>query len=812
MGALASFVPWTPEDDLLLKNAVEAGASLESLAKGAVQFSRKFNFREIQDRWYSLLYDPIISAQASGYMTNFELSALPHSSRIVKFGHSKDRKIDGVKRKAESVRTCYYAMRKRFRNEAFASLDLSFLADQQIGNYAVNGSGSEPLPENCMTEGANSIHFSNLDPAHYAFPENVMDGCVATNGVTAHPFYAGVEDPIEENFPMEQKIILKEESQILGNNVSLNGAVEDVLKELATDSLNGDDSLDRMPLSAFNHINNDPGNLCSVFDGNHVFDSPKLECGTSFNTLQLSPLPEMPIWRTDESIQEPDMPCDGFEDSIACGDAYLAELSNSLLNFSDEEELYLMDLDGKDGIDKSFYDGLSSLLLNSPNGVSPDQIPEQAETGSLVTSQAHVTNQSVSCHAEVDDNPGLHSSGVQVVHKIHFQMPSSVSAKDPLFPELINGVICCTLNTEDPEVPSNDDVFLPFDVPPSTFSFFNHRASERDKLLMHVEQKSPVESHASSQMMGSPCFPGPVDDFKVKCEFTNSHASHRVSSSGGFGENNSVNTTNALMHANPKEEASNVGSVKHLSNHVTNSFIKKPALGSNDFRNHPQTNGFNIKLEQDVALPLQDHQLQHAEAGSSDVLESELVDEEVQYIESDDDVPYYSDIEAMVLEMDLDPDDQVLDYNEEVSRDEHEQTARGIPRLEQGAHSCMRRGIASHGAFAVLYDRHSRHYIKKPEVLLGRATEGVSVDIDLGRGGISRRQAIIKMDKDGSFYIKNFGKSSILVNNNVVHTGQCQRLHCNCLIELRGMPFIFEISQSRVEQYLDHITDNSQTF
>jgi hypothetical protein len=28
----------------------------------------------------------------------------------------------------------------------------------------------------------------------------------------------------------------------------------------------------------------------------------------------------------------------------------------------------------------------------------------------------------------------------------------------------------------------------------------------------------------------------------------------------------------------------------------------------------------------------------------------------------------------------------------------------------------MRRAIASHGAFAILYGRHSKHYIKKPEV------------------------------------------------------------------------------------------------
>lgn len=255
---------------------------------------------------------------------------------------------------------------------------------------------------------------------------------------------------------------------------------------------------------------------------------------------------------------------------------------------------------------------------------------------------------------------------------------------------------------------------------------------------------------------------------------------------------------------------------------MTNSSIKKSAVDSNDFRNHPQPNGSSQKNEPDLALPLQDHQLQRAKVGSSHVFDSELIanpptlDEEEKRIESDDELPSYSDVEAMVLDMDLDPDDhQDLSYNEEVSRYQHVESKRAIMRLEQGAYSCIQRAIDSRGAFAILYGRHSKHYIKKPEVLLGRATEGIPVDIDLGKGGhgnaISRRQAIIKMDKDGSFYIKNSGKSSILVNSKEVHTGQSQRLHSNQLIEVRGMPLIFEINQSRVKQYLDHISENSQS-
>ncbi|XP_057743226.1 uncharacterized protein LOC130961386 [Arachis stenosperma] len=859
MGALATLSSWTSEDNLLLKNAVEAGASLESLAKGVVQFSRRYSFKEIRDRWYSILYDPIISAEASASMTDFEISTSPLPSKFIKFGNSRERKIDSAKRKAESVRTSYYAMRKRIRSDMFNSMDLGFLVDPENDNYGANG--NESLPENCVAEGEMSNHFGfhglHTDPAQYSFPENMMNGGATSNGVIAHAYYTGAKDPVQDDIPAEQQDVLREEPQFLRDDVS-NGAAEPqflrddvsngvaeemgVPEELAIDSFIGDDNLE----TPFDQINSDPGNLCSEFDGNDVFDSSEIECGTSFNSLHLSPLPEMPVWKTHASIQEPEMPCDDFKDSIPCGEAYLTELSNSLLNFTNEEELYLMDVDGKDGIDKSYYEGLSSLLLSSPNDVSQDQMPEKAEAESSVASQPKVSNLSVSCQAKVDDNNRSQSSNAQTVQKSDNQVSSSVSVKDPRFPELTNGVVFCALNTEEPEVPCNVDVFLlPLDVPPSTspyssewmytesnkpmsscvqdYGFSNHKALETSRMTK-VEQKKPAEFRGSSQVMGSPPLPGPVGNSKVKCEFPNAHASHTASRSamsvsGGLG-GNKASTTNAIMHANPKDTPINVGLTHCLNSRATNSFSEKPTLGSNGFRNHPYSDGSGMKQGKNLALP-KDRHLQHAEAGSSDVPKSQLVaipptlDEE-QYMESDDDVPCYSDIEAMILDMDLDPDDQDLFYNEEVSTYQHEETKRTIIRLEQGAHSSMQRAIALHEAIAILYGRYSKHYIKKAEVLLGRATEGVPVDIDLGKGGyankISRRQAVIKLHNDGSFYIKNFGKTSILVNNKEVQTGQSQRLHSNCLIELRGMPFIFETNPSRVKQYLDqHITDNSQT-
>ncbi|XP_039031843.1 microspherule protein 1-like [Hibiscus syriacus] len=95
MSALPASVSssWIPEDDLLLKNVIETSASLEALAKGAVQFSRKFTVRELQDRWRALPYDPVISDQAAACMIEVELSASNLSSTLNKFDNSVETSV-----------------------------------------------------------------------------------------------------------------------------------------------------------------------------------------------------------------------------------------------------------------------------------------------------------------------------------------------------------------------------------------------------------------------------------------------------------------------------------------------------------------------------------------------------------------------------------------------------------------------------------------------------------------------------------------------------------------------------------------------
>ncbi|XP_045829072.1 uncharacterized protein LOC123920795 isoform X1 [Trifolium pratense] len=113
MDRLAPPLLWTAEDDFLLKNAIENGASLQSLAKGAVSFSRRYSFTELRERWRSMLFDPDVAKEAAASMAKFEIAK--YKAKKIKKAASKD---VVPKRKAQNIRRHYYAMRKRIRKEA----------------------------------------------------------------------------------------------------------------------------------------------------------------------------------------------------------------------------------------------------------------------------------------------------------------------------------------------------------------------------------------------------------------------------------------------------------------------------------------------------------------------------------------------------------------------------------------------------------------------------------------------------------------------------------------------------------------------
>jgi predicted component of type VI protein secretion system len=96
---------------------------------------------------------------------------------------------------------------------------------------------------------------------------------------------------------------------------------------------------------------------------------------------------------------------------------------------------------------------------------------------------------------------------------------------------------------------------------------------------------------------------------------------------------------------------------------------------------------------------------------------------------------------------------------------------------------------------------------------MGRGTHDNAVDIDLGKEGrankVSRQQASLKLKEDGVFYLRNLGRRSLTVNNNAVETGQRAILGSNCLIEVGGMRFIFEINKRLVKQQVERMREQT---
>ncbi|CAA2953108.1 uncharacterized protein LOC105166108 isoform X1 [Olea europaea subsp. europaea] len=802
---------WIPEDDVLLKNAVEAGASLESLAKGAVHFSRRFTIQELQERWHSLLYDPVVSEEASSCMIEFEHSASTFLSKPNRLESRKETNCILGKRKSESIHKCYYAMRKRISNEPFDVMDVDFLSGPGHMNF---GDGNV-LPSANMIENSVSNHFEIQDPdcniVHCSLPELTTSA--------AEPIGHGVAPSIsnnDEHFPFDGNDVSRSFCPTYEKNISLHGNQNSVhvfgqSNELPICNVFEGESLEANQPAVSSDINDNEANVNSEFESTafHNFGYSSSPPPMAFwSSVEGISLPALPIQLGDKDPRIGDtflfphsgddnntsapgydvlhpntdlknpMPCDNMKNLTTGTEDYFEQLSSTLFDFS-KEELLLMDADGNDTTNKSYFDGLSSLLLDSPN-VSVSE--------GLVTTDAQFTVVSTgTCLGDLSMKGQLHSNNQNFLPKA--QVPN-VSRVKAFGPEYRDGVICCTLNSEDAEVPSNDDVFLPFRCPsPSNSSVMNWRLHDAyyplhsfvkdfpstqkaigGPSLMKNERK---ESQVLPLILGLPQqsemdLKPPICDHRIKFELPNSNIQHAD-----------------VRNAKNSEDRHTLGPDSIQSFQKIPISCKKEEQAKITVSNNGELNVDSSSLKMIVQEPNG---------------KNTLSDEEDFCSENDFDVPYFSDVEAMILDMDLSPDDFSSPISQKVLRYQQEENKRTIIRLEQAADAYMQRTIAAQGAFAVLYGRRTKHFIMKPQVLLGRSTEDVKVDIDLGREGrankISRRQAIIEMDPSGLFHLKNLGKCSIHVNGKEVAPTQSVNLTSGCLVEVKGLTYVFESNQT----------------
>ncbi|KAK9265967.1 hypothetical protein L1049_003491 [Liquidambar formosana] len=842
MAATASQSPWNPEDDLRLKNAVEAGASLEALAKGAVQFSRRFTVKELQDRWRSLLYDPEISAEASARMVEFELSAPNIASKLNRSGNSKESVEVSAKRKVESVRRLYYAMRKRICGEPFNSTDLSFIGAPNVNGCIGHGGGcqehmtldNKPPVGSCMLGGHISNHYgiqeTGLNIPHHALPEIRRDVAAANavSGIT-NPFLAGLPNSLEDNHPngivrkdcfygfhddVSSSIKESEKNgerhpipQTPGDNLVGSGncsGIEEVgpSRALTDADILKADNLEAKSLSAFDSMNNDLGNVCSGFEGSHRFNSPVSDGSASIHSMGFSsPHPRVPLWRMTEDISAPAMPITVSLRDEGQGEQDTPRLPDDddcLLQFANEDDLLLMHVDGDDTMDKSCYDNVNSLLLSSPTYSHEDDVPHLSEPKTLVsdTCLAILCN---ACPAELNviNNPLHTNHGVQ--HGVCYSevnVPPSTSVSNPQSPELHGTFMYCTLNSEDPEIPCNDDILFPTAFDSAVTLPLSEEASDPPSIYDNQKdgERFLAQSITGSQMIGPDELPEISPNHPiVGCGFKFEWPYGRCLVGASRHLNNARVEPGQCRSANAAPNSAMDGALKEEAKNAKLEELDPPATFG-EYQPLAEPYSFTMAHLEPVVNP-----------STSDQEE----------FESDGDVPYFSDIEAMILEMDLCPYDQDSYVSGEVARYQYEDTKRTVVRLEQCARSSLRRAIASQGALAILYGRHMKYYIKKAEVILGRATDDNDVDIDLGREGrankISRRQASIKMERDGSFFLKNLGKSSISVNGKDVTTGQLLNLSSSCLIEIREMSFVFEVNHKSVRQYLAKKSQENNT-
>ncbi|XP_059592420.1 uncharacterized protein LOC100266115 isoform X4 [Vitis vinifera] len=697
MTALASVSAsaWIPEDDLLLKNAVEAGASLEALAKGAVQFSRRFTVQELKNRWHSLLYDPDISAEASACMVQFEPSASNYSFKSNRSGNCKENVEVLGKRKVESIRRKYHAMRKRIHNVPNAD------------GYMCNGGGCEE-----------HIVLDNEPPVgSYALGDRVLS-------------HFGLQDNVPQDIP-----------HIIGDNLVDFGncsGFED--RGLPDRNLFNNNDFERKPLSTLDSLNTNLGNVGSEFGGGQHCESPVSDGSASLHQMGFpSPLPRVPLWKTIEDISAPVMPI-----NVNLGDRTV----------SAEETLTLAAAaDGNKPCSSGYAVHSQPTLKDTCVGLN---------NSTAITDGTSIVIHGSACPAELvvsaDPLQSSHSNQEGVHSEV--TMPSSTLISNPHSSELQEGVMYCTLNTEDSEIPYNDDNFLPATFASTTQPIFEEacepafssdiqKDSEQAPSLMNKD-KNPAPSFKAPQMIGKDRMPEIVPDHQFI----------------GYGNRSELSGDNCLATASRHFNSIPVVPSHHSSAHATPNSVMDGA---------PGRGVLNVKSrEKEAPGTYGEHLFLHAGSGSTKMnflepINSLMSDQEES--ESDDDVPYFSDIEAMILEMDLCPEDQDSYIGSKVSRYQHEDARKVIIRLEQCAQSSMQRAIASQCALAIFYGRHLKHYIKKAEVILGRATNEIDVDIDLSKEGrankISRRQ-------------------------------------------IRGMRFVFEVNQKSVRRYLANVAKKGQ--
>ncbi|KAE8675749.1 Forkhead-associated domain-containing protein, putative isoform 2 [Hibiscus syriacus] len=694
MSALPASVSssWIPEDDLLLKNVIETSASLEALAKGAVQFSRKFTVRELQDRWRALPYDPVISDQAAALLKG-NLKAL--EARIMLRGRGPVVMMSLL----DSVKT----VKNRL---GFGDLGIG-----NVGKRSPEDDLKVTSKKDCLDK--------------FGHPSRVEE---------IKPYSAGCSSP-QPDMPLRKTM-----EDVPAAVMPVNDGLEDKGQHVRGEIVHPED-LDTETDALLN------------FDGDTIDKS----CYESVNLLLLNSPNDVHEDDTSKTkdpetlvSDDPEIPCN---DDVVLGKALARKECHHLS--SDQASSFANQKDSKEEPSLIQTEDILSQCFTAPKMVGLDILSESSQgvKSEFHDAQCHVISRqsqnSLVDHIVVLPILNIRSYAVPITTPNPLQrcFPSqnrlfAAQHSVALLPVPLSSQ-CRFCHAAGPALPSSQCRLLltrfarPLLVIVSmmriTLLDLNRQSNlkmtpghglifkkHEDKIGNLVKWRSKKQSVISKSSVEAEyraialrmCEGIWLQRLLTKLEMCNNNYFELQSDS-----KSAISIAKNLLADVLTKTLPRI-SFDEITSKLAHTFPNSASDGA--AKEEPS----DECCTRDIST--------YAEASSivDTVLEPEAnkTSDQIEY-ESDDDVPSFSDIEAMILEMNLCPKEFDSLIRREVSRYQAEHSKRTIIRLEQGARSAMQRAIASHEDLAVIYGIYMKHYVKETEVILGRENKDVDVDV-----------------------------------------------------------------------------------
>jgi microspherule protein 1 len=179
----------------------------------------------------------------------------------------------------------------------------------------------------------------------------------------------------------------------------------------------------------------------------------------------------------------------------------------------------------------------------------------------------------------------------------------------------------------------------------------------------------------------------------------------------------------------------------------------------------------------------------------------------------------FEELEALVAALPLpDPADaEALRAGVVRRREDFLRQLAAVGRLEAGAQATTSRELDAMGAVAALCGRRYRYALRRTAVVVGRfdfekagsdAYSGGGVDVNLlledreGAAAVSRHQAHVFMEADGSFKVRRLGRRAMSVNGRAVARGQVAALPHLSLLRAGRVALLWVVNRGAVDRLL----------